>query len=134
MKDWKVRQHIYHALNPITDYIDGEDIVQHNRSQLVQDIVDYFTGEQAELVYPAKSYAVAIIYAQLLNKYFGEDFWNALDDPDLLFGNDRFFVPFSEDPQTYKEAFAQIDTDVENLPWSQVRTTISYFKEEFMLV
>lgn len=83
-----------------TDALENFDIVV-DHDDLVVPAVAYFTDPQDVLVYPAKSYAVALIYARLLWEHFNEAFFEVLDDPDLLYGNDEYFVPYSQDPTTY---------------------------------
>lgn len=86
---------------------------------------------------PVKSYAVAIVYARLLEKRFGEHFIEALNYPDLLLG-DRYFSRYCDDWRTYDSVFALLrerklwDFENNNLP--QVKATVSYFKKEFLLI
>lgn len=136
MKEWKVRQEIYHRTVAINDtspptLVVGGDLVPH--------IVEYFTTELGDkLVYPAKSYAVAMIYARLLSKYFDEEFYTALNDPALLYNNDQHFVPYYKAIKTYDDAILRVSAvrdawDVENSKFSQVEATVNYFKQEFLL-
>ena len=65
-------------------------------------------------IYPAKSYAVAICYANWLSQDFKEPFFDLLDDKDLLYGNDPYFKRYSEDPkQTYIDILNKINLDDE---------------------
>ena len=102
MKEWKVRQEIFHKLN--TDHDD--DLSLHDvelNEDIVGNAVKYFTTTELGWVYPAKSYVVAICYARWLNEYFGEDFYDALNDEMLLYGNDPYFVPYEKDKTTYNK-------------------------------
>jgi len=89
------------------------------------------------LVYPEKSYAVAMVYAKLLEKYFGENFYEVLDDQDLLLG-DKYFVRYSKNKEWYDKLIATMDEwklwDFENSKLPQVQATITYFKKEFQLI
>lgn len=140
MKEYKIRQDVYHKITEIGDYTDGTDytVLELSTGDLVESILDHFTKEQPDLIYPTKSYFVAIIYSKLLGVHFNEQFYTALNDPDLLYGNDKFFVPYSEATLVY-------DTVIRRLPWfplgncgfndslSQVVSTIDYFNKEFSI-
>ena len=133
MEDWKHKQQLYHLTQPINDDIsDKEYIIRHDKSQLVEDIVLYFKEDSDILIYPSKSYAVAIIYAKLLERYFNKNFYEVLDDPKLLYDNDMYFVPYSKDKETYDDAISQIDLSFTN-PIDQVSITIEFFKNEFFI-
>lgn len=135
MKEWKVRQHLYHRTAEITDV---HPFVDLSTDAIVDDVVEYFTIEQGKrLVYPAKSYAVALIYATLLEQHFGEDFFEALSDPLLLYGNDRWFVPYTQARDVYDSVLLRVPREIlasiETCPYSQVRATVAYFKQEFLV-
>lgn len=129
MKDYKIRQAVYHKLT--TDYSDD---LKTKNVEIVEDKVGvalrYFKESDIGWLYPGKSYTVAILYAKWLSEDFGEDFYTALDDPDLLHGNDPYFVPYSQDKDTY-------DKILENLEIDETQGTIpdirKYYEEEFML-
>ncbi len=137
MKEYKILQDVYHKTAEIGDYTnDSVTVLELSTGDLVESILNHFTKEQPELIYPTKSYFVAIIYTTLLEKHFHEPFYTALNDPELLYGNDKFFVPYSEARLVY-------DTVIRRLPWfpsgycgfndslSQVASTIDYFNKEF---
>ena len=135
MEEWKVRQETYHRLNDLDDLlINKSPIVRENPDdrQIINDVVHYFTKPLDALIYPAKSYAVGLIYASLLVKYFGEDFYTVLNDPNLLYDNDPFFVPYKKDKQIYDAVLSHIDLSFTN-PTQQVKITIRYFLEEFYI-
>jgi len=133
MKNYKDLQHLYHCTMQTTDYIDNNDIIYVSRQNLPERIIAYFNIEVTQLEYPAKSYAVAIIYAKLLEKYFDEDFYQALNDPDLLYNNDRFFVPYKEDQVMYDHVLSQISLNFNGWLPTQVHKTIKFFEKEFFI-
>lgn len=148
MKEWKLRQKIYHALNPIGDFLDDVEAHEGRRvietvfpspADLVESIKSYFHGEVWDLIYPTKSYVVAITYAWLLEVHFGEDMYEVLDDPDLLFGNDKWFVPYSQNKKVYNAAIDAVSDTLENMVAdiskvpSQLQATVQYFMDEFMV-
>ena len=102
MKEWKIRQEIFHRLN--TDHDD--DLSLHTveiKDDILENAIKYFTTNELGWVYPAKSYVVAICYARWLNQHFNEDFYESLNDPDLLHGNDPYYVPYEQDKDTYNK-------------------------------
>jgi len=99
-----------------------------------QDLIDltvHFFKTESKLIYPAKSFFVAIVYAYCLNKYFNEDFYKSLNDPDLLL-NDPSFVPYSKAKFIYNSILERIDSDIEC--YKSTEKTIDYFKQEFMIL
>lgn len=140
MKEWKVRQHVFHRTTPPTDMIEKKPVIICDEAGmvLVNRIVLYFSEQSGpELLYPSKAYAVAIVYAHLLAKYFDEDVISCLSDPDLLFGNDAHFVPYAQDPKTYDcvlQVLRELELcDFESSTFTQVQATVECFREEFML-
>ncbi len=131
MKEWKIRQNIFHRLNHKHD----DDLSLHSvevTENIVDNAVKYFTTTELGWVYPAKSYVVAICYARWLNEYFAEDFYDALNDPDLLFGNDPFYVPYEQDKYTYNKILETIGFDFDETA-GIVPDVKSYFMKEFDL-
>lgn len=134
MKDFKVRQILYNKLNPHDDFVDEFKIIT-DKEMIIDYGIRYFREDLPELIYPSKSYSVAIIYAYLLQKHFNEGFFESLNDPELFCSNDKFFVPYSSDPRTYDAIIKGIDLWSQdfslNTAIEQVATTIHYFKQEF---
>jgi hypothetical protein len=98
--EWKVRQALYHHIQ--TDYTD--DMSKFNieiSDDILTNALRYFNDDTIGFVYPAKSYVVAICYARWLNEMYGIDVYQLMDDPDLLFGNDPYFIPYSQAKSTY---------------------------------
>ena len=137
LNDHKLRQKIYLAMNPNEVHVGNKKIIVKDVTQreLTKDLIDYFTIELEDLIYPAKSYAVAIIYGILLNKYFNLDLYTALRDEELFLGTDQYFVPYSRSPKAYDETLAYLKQnnlwDIESIDLSQVKTTIWFFHQEF---
>lgn len=136
MKEWKINQLIYHKTH-IHDDVLNHATHAHNGVANPDIVVSYFTQEWGQLHYPEKSYCVGIIYAKLLERYFKEPLLCALDDGELLIG-DLFFVQYSHDKHTYDAVMDQLTEkhlwDFENSNIPQVKTTVSCFKREFLLV
>jgi hypothetical protein len=129
MKEWKVRQEVYHRLTQ-----EHSDDLNHCSIEIVDDVVAsavrYFTERKIGWLYPSKSYVVAILYARWLHEEFGEDFLTALDDADLLYNNDPYFVPYSQDPETYVKIIMALPQDMTQGRIPDIR---DYFEREFMI-
>lgn len=80
------------------DFSKMEIIIQ---DELVENALKYFEAATFPLIYPAKSYAVAIIYATLNEQHYGIPLLETLSDPDLFLGHDQYFKPYQADPATY---------------------------------
>lgn len=106
-KEWKIRQSVYHKLN--NDYTDDLKKVKITISvDIVENAIRYFYNNDMPFIYPSKSYVVAICYAYWLSKDFGEDFYELLNDKDLLYDNDPYFKTYSEDTKTYDEILKKV--------------------------
>jgi hypothetical protein len=106
-KEWKIRQALYHKLN--SDYTDDlKKIKIEISSDIVENCIRYFYNTDMPFIYPSKSYVVAICYAYWLSKDFGEDFYELLNDKDLLYGNDPYFKTYEEDTKTYDEILKKV--------------------------
>jgi hypothetical protein len=126
MKDWKARQAAFHHANKKhKDDLKDEDILYSE--DIVDDVLMHFAQYVPDWIYPAKSYVVAICYAKWLEQDFGEDFYEVLDDPELLFGNDPYFVPYSEDENIYDAILKELDF---NEDLGMVPDIYEYYREE----
>jgi hypothetical protein len=132
MKEWKIRQEIFHRLNIDHD----DDLSLHTvevRDEIVENAIKYFTTTELGWVYPAKSYVVAICYARWLNQHFSEDFYESLNDPELLHGNDPYYVPYEQDKDTYNKILNVVGFDF-NEEIGIIPDVKMYFLKEFDLV
>lgn len=138
MTEWKDRQRLYALtwkhhddIHPVV--VDGSFLTRPDAAEFV---CTYFTHEWEKLVYPAKAFAVALVYAKLIERYFGADLYVALNDPDLLLG-DRFFSPYSSHPRIYDRSIEILTAEklweFEDSALPQVQSTVGYFKREFWL-
>ena len=129
-KEWKIRQALYHKLN--SDYTDDlKKIKIEINKNIVENAVRYFFNEDMPFIYPSKSYVVAICYAYWLSKDFGEDFYELLDDNNLLYGNDPYFKTYSEDTKTYDEILKKVMPLDENK--GIVPDIKNYYMSEFFI-
>jgi hypothetical protein len=132
MKDWKIKQEIFHRINKDHD----DDLSKHNiiiSKDIVGNAVKYFTEKNLGWIYPAKSYMVAICYARWLSEHFKGRPLEYLDDPELLFNNDPYFIRYSRDSYSYIKILEKIDGWEFDEKVGMVPDVYEYFKKEFML-
>ena len=130
MKDWKIKQELYHRLNVVhEDDLSKVNIQKTNN--VVDDAIKYFNERDIGWIYPSKSYVVAICYAWWLSHDFKEDFADLLNDKDLLYGKDPYFKPYSEDTDTYNAIIDKV------LPLNETKGMVpdikKWYTAEFML-
>lgn len=97
-------------------------------SNIIDQVICFFQTE-SQLIYPAKSYFVAIVYAKCMEKYFNINFYDALNDNELL-PDDKFFIPYYKDKLTYDKIIANIGNIWQ---YDSINKTVNYFKKEFLL-
>jgi hypothetical protein len=132
MTEWKTRQEIYHRLNTeFTDDLNTKDI--ELSGNIIDNAVRYFNETDMGWIYPAKSYMVGICYARWLAEEFGGSSIDYLEDPDLLFGNDPYFVQYSADPETYNKILNSVGGWEFAEDRGMIPDVYEYFLEEFML-
>lgn len=126
MKEWKMWQEVYNRL--VTDHTDARHLHKREMSEDKVNAALGYVREQSDVgVYPGKSYMVAIIYATMLEKVYNEDFYEVLDDPDLLHGQDDFFVPYSQDKETYDAIIKALEGMPNWLEGGWAPKTVGYF-------
>lgn len=100
MQEWRIKQEIYHRLNQeYTDDLNRVDI--RITDTVVEDAARHFVESIDEWIYPSKSYFVAVCYAHWISIDYNEDFYELLNNPMLLAGNDPYFVTYNDDKETY---------------------------------
>ena len=127
--DWKYRRKLSYLINDFNDT--GLDYTVKKYSsdeELVNEIVDFFISG-SKLIYPAKSYFVAIVYAKLLEEHFDENFYDCLSDKELL-PDDYFFVPYNRNRNVYNAVLSKIG---DPLGYKAAEKTKEYFYQEFLL-
>jgi hypothetical protein len=132
MNEWKIRQEVYHRIN----LQHTDDLSMHKLSitdDIVSDAIRYFLETDIGWIYPSKSYMVGICYAKWLAIEFGGSPQEYLDDPTLLYGNDPYFVPYSDDPATYDQILDKINNWEFNETLGMVPDVKEYFIKEFMI-
>jgi hypothetical protein len=132
MKEWKIRQEVYHRINQVfDDDLNTKEIVLSD--DITNNAVRYFTEKDIGWIYPAKSYMVGICYARWLSEYFGGDPIDYLDDADLLYGNDPYFVRYTDNSTIYNQILEVIGQWQFDTSQGMVPDVRQYFDEEFMI-
>jgi hypothetical protein len=139
MPDYKYIQLKNLKLKDYGDNIDKLDYLEQHLSEkdLINEIFNYFLRQQDQLIFPAKSYAVAIIYSRLIEKYFGTPLLESLNDSNLFWETDRFFTPYAEKKIVYDHVMRMLDQyqlwDFEESRIENVLKTVYFFKQEFSI-
>ena len=121
----KYRRSMAYLLN---DWDDINLPYEFNDSNILQQVINFFNNG-SYLIYPAKSYFVAIIYAKCLEKYFHQNFYEMLNDKDLL-PDDKFFITYQNDKDLYVKILENIG---EIWKYDSINKTVDYFKKEFLV-
>lgn len=128
-RQYKEFQLLYNEL--VTEHSDDfANMEWIEEPELVINALRYFQQQSFPLIYPAKSYAVAIIYAALIEQTYGFEIQSTLDDPDLFLGHDDFFVRYSDDPDTYDEILLRLKEIPDWLNSGWAPKTADYFRLE----
>ena len=128
---WKQRQEVYHNITQSFDD-DLSNFEIEMSDDIVNNAIRYFTDRSIGWIYPAKSYAVGICYAKWVSDYFGVDFYEALNDPDLLYNNDPYYVPYNTGKEIYDKIIEQVTLSFDEEK-GMVPDMKQYFIEEFII-
>lgn len=122
----KKRRRLSYRLNQWDDVDLGYEV---NFNNIYEQVIEFFHSGSS-LVYPAKSYFVAVIYASCMERFFQKDFYESLDDVELL-PDDPYFIPYGKSPELYNRIIYNIKDSI--WKYDSINTTVNYFKKEFLL-
>jgi hypothetical protein len=129
MKEWKIKQEIYHRLYKTYDD-DLKLFIIEFTDNVVEKAIEYFKNDKLGWVYPSKSYVVAICYAKWISYDFDENFYEILNDENLLAGNDPYFLPYGKSKKIYDDILKRIgDFDQSSGIIPDIRR---YYEEEIL--
>lgn len=129
MQEWKMWREVYNNL--VTDHSDARSKHAFVVSDtVVDDAIEYVLQQSPVGRYPGKSRIVAIIYSTMVARTYGEDFFKVLDDPELFHSPDEFFVPYSEDKETYDAILARLQDIPDWIEGGWAPKTVEYFHLE----
>ena len=126
---WRERRILSYAMHEFDDVNLPYEERYDSDESVIETVVDFFKTEST-LIYPAKSYFVAIVYAKMLEKHFGIDFLKALDEGDLL-PDDDWFKPYHEGKEIYDTILDRLPGNILDMPSTE--KTKAYFREEFLI-
>jgi hypothetical protein len=126
---WRERRILSYAMHEFDDVNLPYEERYDSDESVIETVVDFFKTEST-LIYPAKSYFVAIVYAKMLEKHFGIDFLKALDEGDLL-PDDDWFKPYHESKEIYDTILDRLPGNILDMPSTE--KTKAYFREEFLI-
>ena len=135
MTNYEYRRTVFYQLNGHLDFPDNHknfDIVIDN-DMIVEDAVSYLRMGQNHTKFPGAARAVALATADFLNREFGVDFYSALNDKNLMHGNDPYFKTYDEDKLIYDAILEWCPRKYFN--WTSERMTITknLLIQEYML-
>ena len=126
--DYKERRKVSYLINTFDD-IDLDYIyIKQSKEDLIKLIIKFFNTKSL-LIYPAKSYFVAIVYAKCIEKYFHINFYDALNDEELL-PDDKYFKTYNESKDIYDKVLESIDNIYK---YDSIDKTVKYFKQEYLI-
>ena len=71
----------------------------------------------------------AIVYAKCIEKYFHINFYDALNDEELL-PDDKYFKTYNESKDIYDKVLESIDDIYQ---YDSIDKTVKYFKQEYLI-
>lgn len=135
MKEYVYRRTTFYSLRGHEAFPDEHKnfpIIQRPE-HVVDDAVVYLSDGTSYLHFPGAARAVAIATADFIARHFGEDFFEVLDDPMLMHGNDPYFKTYREDRATYDAILEKLPR--EKINWASERMGITgrLIREEYLL-
>ena len=130
MQNWKINQQIFEAIGIKNDILGvhiPQDNILYSNENLIETIMNQFS-DLKNIFIPAKSYCVALVYADELMKDYGGNVIDYLSDQELLL-NDIHFVTYDKNKETY-------DYFLKNDSWKSTpmaQRIKEYYKKEIHL-
>ena len=99
----------------------------------VEDAVLYLVDGTSYLQFPGAARAVAIAASAFISTHFGENFFEVLNDPMLMNGNDPYFKTFDEDKEVYLEILKRVPLEKINWESHRMKITLRLLRQEYLL-
>ena len=126
--DYKERRKLSYLINAFDDIGLDYIYIKQSKEDLIKLIIKFFNTKSL-LIYPAKSYFVAIVYAKCIEKYFHINFYDALNDEELL-PDDKYFKTYNESKDIYDKVLESIGDIYQ---YDSIDKTVKYFKQEYLI-
>ena len=126
--DYKERRKLSYLINVFDDIGLDYIYIKQSKEDLIKLIIKFFNTKSL-LIYPAKSYFVAIVYAKCIQTYFHIHFYDALNDEELL-PDDKYFKTYNESKDIYDKVLESIG-DI--YKYDSIDKTVKYFKQEYLI-
>ena len=126
--DYKERRKLSYLINAFDDIGLDYIYIKQSKEDLIKLIIKFFNTKSL-LIYPAKSYFVAIVYAKCIEKYFHINFYDALNDKELL-PDDKYFKTYKESKDICDKVLESIDNIYK---YDSIDKTVKYFKQEYLI-
>ena len=126
--DYKERRKLSYLINTFDDIGLDYIYIKQSKEDLIKLIIKFFNTKSL-LIYPAKSYFVAIVDAKCIEKYFHINFYDALNDKELL-PDDKYFKTYNESKDIYDKVLESIDNIYK---YDSIDKTVKYFKQEYLI-
>ena len=136
MKEYTYRRTVFYQLHANHDWQDDHDNfdikIRPDNSNVVEDAVSYLKTGEPHTHFPGAARAVAVAAAYLVAENFNENFYDVLNDKNLMHDNDPYFLPYSEDKETYDKIIEKVGNDIN---WDSFRMglTKKLILEEYLL-
>lgn len=113
------------------NYTDTNKEITYNKKVTSKNVIEYLTNDPL-LTFPLKSFAIAIIYGLLIEKYFKISLYDSLNNKLLLFNNDKFFIPYYKNKKVYKQTISYFGkNNILSINSNTVNVISTYWYKEF---
>jgi hypothetical protein len=135
MKEYEYRRTTFYSLRGHESFEDDHSnfpIIQTPETT-IEDAVIYLTDGTSYLRFPGAARAVAIATADFIARNFNEDFYEVLNDPNLMHKNDPYFRTYEEEKSVYDEILKKCPPNKIN--WGSERMCITgrLIREEYLM-
>lgn len=135
MKEYTYRRISFYALHGQDDFEDEHKNFKMvvDESTVIADAVTYLKDGTSYLRFPGAARAVAIAVADIIARNFNENFFDILNDKNLMNMNDPFFATYDEAKEVYDAILESVP--LHKINWSSERMGITerLILQEYML-
>lgn len=135
MKYYEYRRLTFYALVDEFNFEDQHknfDII-HSPDTVVQDAIEYLRTGTSYLRFPGAARAVAISTAAIVSSKFNEDFFEVLNNTNLMNNNDPYFQTYTQSREEYDQILSVVPLGSINWNSERMQITKRLILEEYML-